>query len=149
MKKIILSLLLIGAGVFIFRAYNYKTSLSDLPYPSSLKTVNYTPCTFTISYSSNNPKSKRYGSYETKRLPLYNAVDLSEKECKCVEDALRLRAKHIQQFSYVDYPYFTVEERNSTFDIAVEVKDIVGYKMLSFNQIVAKNRDNLCKKWRY
>ena len=149
MKKFIWSLLLIVIAAFVFKAYIYKTRLSDLPYPSSLKTVNYAPCTFTISYSSNNPKSKRYGCYETKTLPLYRAVDLSDKECKCVEDALRLKAKNIQQFNYVDYPYFTAEERNATFDIAVEVKDTIGYKMLSFNQIVVKNRDNLCAKWRY
>ena len=149
MKKITLSLLFIGILAFMFSVYNYKTDLSDLPYPSSFKNVNYTPCTFTISYSSNNPKSEKYGHYETKTLPLYQVDDLSEKECKCVEDALQLRAKNIQQFNYVDYPYFTVEEKNNTFDITVEAKDMIGTKMLSFNQIIVKNKHNLCKKWSY
>lgn len=149
MKIITWSLVFVAIIAFIFSVYNYKTNLSDLPYPSSLKNVNYTPCTFTIKYSSNNPKLDKYGHYETKTLPLYNAVDLSEKECKCVEDALQLRAKNIQQFNYVDYPYFTVEEKNNTFDITVEAKDMIGTKMLSFNQIIVKNKNNLCEKWSY
>ena len=93
MKFIILGLILAFIFFLFIIGMNYKTEFSDIPYPATLQDVKYQPCTFTIKHSSNNPNSKNYGVYATESLPLYNVGTLSEKECKCVEDALQFHAK--------------------------------------------------------
>jgi len=148
--KLVIWVLILASVFFLFLiGMNYKTEFSDIPYPATLQDVKYQPCTFTIKHSSNNPKSKNYGVYVTDSLPLYDVGALSEKECKCVEDALEFHAKGIQQFMYVDSPYFMVEVKNNQFGINIETKDTIGTKILNFNDIVRKNKDNLCQKWSY
>ena len=149
MKFIILGLILAFIFFLFIIGMNYKTEFSDIPYSATLQDVKYQPCTFTIKHSSNNPNSKNYGVYATESLPLYNVGTLSEKECKCVEDALQFHTKGIQQFSYVDFPYFMVDVKNNQFDINIEIKDAIGTKIVNFNEIVRKNKDNLCQKWSY
>ena len=149
MKLIVWFLFFLLGVVLVVIGLNYTTEFSDLSYPAKIGKVDYKSCIFTIRHSSNIPKSKDYGIEKVESLPLLGIESLSEQDCKCVEDALQFHAKSIQQFKYVDYPFFVVGVNNNKFDISIEVKDYIGTKILHFNDIVYKNKNNLCQKWRY
>jgi len=146
-------ILLLLVAIFIFAVLlfgiTYKTTFSDMPYPAKIEKVNYEYCSFTISYSSNNPKSTNYGKYHRETRHLYKIGKLSKESCKCVEDALKFKPKGVVQFSYVDYPYYSVNVKDNKFNIDVEVKNLLGTKIVNFNNIVKNNKNNLCQKWNY
>jgi len=149
LNKIFLLLLVIFIFSALIFTMNYKTTFSDIPYPAKIEKVNYEDCSFTISYSSNNPKSAHYGKYHRETRHLYKIGKLSKESCKCVEDALKFKPKGVVQFSYVDYPYYSVNVKDNKFNIDVEVKNLLGTKIVNFNNIVKNNKDNLCQKWNY
>jgi len=151
-KRLNIILIVIGLVAFfaiLIVTMNYKTTFSDIPYPATIKKVNYEDCTFTISYGENNPKSENYGKFSTDTLQLYNIGKLSNESCKCVEDALKFNPKGIGQFRYEDYPYYSIAVKDNQFNIDIEIKETFGTTIVNFNNIVKKNKENLCQKWDY